>query len=501
MSLIGNRYQTEAPLSSGAYGTLYLVTDTHIDGRPFCAMKKIRLNSQAMVLREIGIMRRLSHSNVIMLKDVVSRDDRPLFPFMIMEYAPMDLRMFINAFYCGAVTHSRDWNCLANSSSSSTSPPNAVVHDVSSLPDSVASLQLDPAPLDPSSPLAGQIASPPRSALPRDSTCFLPLPMIKVLLRDILRGCAAMHAVGVVHRDIKPENILVLPFGSDADEPVRVCRGANGRAVSPQEIALWIHNKHCASPCCCPRRHAWSTALTLEPGHGPRGSLEWLRFESDAAVRNSFVDAAHATSNFPETLNPHAKLGDFGSARMVADNYDATTYPQHYHVEEDLREFAWRRSHTYGITTPSYRAPEVLFHGTYSEKSDMFPVGCIMFEMITGKRLLETGHIRSYNQEYNVDESDWHFALTTFSRLGRPSREVWDLIAHPNYFVPEARERIPVIGGDRRDIGDLEYRRLNLIEMITEQGYQFLMGLLAYNPSDRLTAEAALAHPFLASCD
>lgn len=43
--------------------------------------------------------------------------------------------------------------------------------------------------------------------------------------------------------------------------------------------------------------------------------------------------------------------------------------------------------------TIGYFAPEVLKTGSYSNKSDIFGVGCILYFLITGKQL-----IRGYNQ-------------------------------------------------------------------------------------------------------
>lgn len=230
----------------------------------------------------------------------------------------------------------------------------------------------------------------------------------------------------------------------------------------------------------------------MTPGPGPRAGTtsEWAKFQTDIGVRNTIVWAAHSTANFPTAMSPIAKIGDFGSARVVADNYYGTRDPQYYHVPDDYKS-AWERGHTYGITTQAYRAPEMLFQGAYAEPSDMFSVGCILFEMLTGRRFLEVRRMSNGND----DMSDWQFAIATFRRLGRPTPQQWSSIAgeawHSSY-----RENIPVTGGDGRNLGDLQYHRHQLSEITTPEGCDLLVQLLTYDPADRITAEAALHHPF-----
>jgi serine/threonine protein kinase len=50
----------------------------------------------------------------------------------------------------------------------------------------------------------------------------VPLPITKRILRDALRGIAALHDRGIVHTDIKPNNILIETEGKKHDEGVTV---------------------------------------------------------------------------------------------------------------------------------------------------------------------------------------------------------------------------------------------------------------------------------------
>lgn len=509
-SIIGGRYKCEQSLASGAYGSLHLVIDMMTEGGPFRAMKKLgNKNTQAMVAREVGLLRRMNDPNVIGLYDVVGRDERPMYPFIVMEYAPMDLLVYTNSFFCGPLDQLHP-NCFARASptesrssrNNSTSALDQLEGDTAPTAPTVAATAFDPA-----SPLAQTISPPPPPArgTPRS---VVPLRIIRKIIRDILCGLRAMHAAGIIHRDLKPQNVLVMPFG-DGTSPAAAnrpplqhqCRSATtGYGVPAAEIAMWLHHKYCATPCCCSRYSAWAQSLQLPVVIGPRAPnvSEYVNFNSDVGVRNAIINAAHSTFDFPTVMEPIAKIGDFGSARVVTDNYTVTTHPQYYHIDDKVRRGAWRRDHTYGITTASYRAPESLFFGAYSEPSDIFAVGCIMFEMLNGCRLLETGSATSFSDHDAPQEepSDFHFVLQMFKRLGRPSPAEWEAIANPRKYPNEARAKIPVTGGDKRNLGDLHCQQHYLNSIATEEGCALLMGLLTYDPAARLTAEAALAHPF-----
>lgn len=62
------------------------------------------------------------------------------------------------------------------------------------------------------------------------------------------------------------------------------------------------------------------------------------------------------------------------------------------------------------VTTPFYRAPEVLLGATYDEKIDVWSVGCVMAEMIYRRVLFEgENRIDQINQIIGMH----HYHLTS----------------------------------------------------------------------------------------
>ncbi len=70
--------------------------------------------------------------------------------------------------------------------------------------------------------------------------------------------------------------------------------------------------------------------------------------------------------------------------------------------------------------TSWYRSPEmILTPRTYTKAIDMWSVGCIFSEMLTGKPLFpgaqELDQIRLILDTINLEEEDWNFVLSIMS--------------------------------------------------------------------------------------
>ena len=90
-----SRYSTVSVLGQGAYGKVYKARDTQ--SGQFIAMKKTLHNFEregvpTTVLREICLLRELTHPNIVNLKDIVVTERRL---YLIFEFVESDLRKFI----------------------------------------------------------------------------------------------------------------------------------------------------------------------------------------------------------------------------------------------------------------------------------------------------------------------------------------------------------------------------------------------------------------------
>lgn len=154
------------------------------------------------------------------------------------------------------------------------------------------------------------------------------------------------------------------------------------------------------------------------------------------------------------------KVADFGLARSV-DFKDKE--PGRHPVLTDYVATRW------------YRAPEILLGSTnYTKGVDMWSVGCILGELLGGKPM--------FPGTSTMNQLDRIIEVT-----GRPSPA--DIEAIQSEFAATMLDSLP----------DVEPRSLqSMYPNASEEAIDLLRKLLMFNPDQRITAEQALEHPYLA---
>ncbi len=131
-----------------------------------------------------------------------------------------------------------------------------------------------------------------------------------------------------------------------------------------------------------PSGGAWVLVQEYAPGGtlldrlrstGPLPEAECRRLGAEVAAALAHAHARGVlhrdvkTSNILLDGEDRARLADFGLAKA-------------------LSEVAARRSDASLVGTPVYMAPEVMWHGTVDARSDQYSLGCVLFEIATGRR-------------------------------------------------------------------------------------------------------------------
>lgn len=183
---------------------------------------------------------------------------------------------------------------------------------------------------------------------------------------------------------------------------------------------------------------------------------------SEAAVKHyayqllQGLSYCHSNCIIHRDLKPHnllmlrdsLKIADFGLSRMCVFPDEPTT---------PIVQTLW------------YRAPELLLGTNYNEKIDMWSLGCIFGELITGAPIFP-----GYNQ---IDQL-WKI----YSILGSPDTSLWPGVQNlkgfhvsPLWTPVNFKEIFPVL---------------------SEEGVDFLSKVLVLDPAKRISSHQALQHPY-----
>lgn len=131
------------------------------------------------------------------------------------------------------------------------------------------------------------------------------------------------------------------------------------------------------------------------------------------------------------------------------------------------------KNYSHEVVTLWYRAPDVLLgSGKYSTPIDIWSIGCIFAEMATGRALFPGG---------NTNDQLIHI----FRILGTPTPESWVGVTA----FPEWNDDFPSYRGK-----DLK----KVVPNLDPNGHDILIKCLQYDPAKRITAAAALNHPYFA---
>ena len=126
-----------------------------------------------------------------------------------------------------------------------------------------------------------------------------------------------------------------------------------------------------------------------------------------------------------------------------------------------------------------YRAPELILGSTeYSANIDVWSSGVFLVELLTGKPLFP-GKV----EKMAID--------LIFQMLGTPTEETWPGVSKLKFFEEFSKER--------RYENRLSSFLLSKVKDIDDTTIDFISQLLSLDPTKRLSASEALAHPYFST--
>eukprot|EP01103_Thecamoeba_quadrilineata_P010650 TRINITY_DN2356_c0_g1_i2.p1 TRINITY_DN2356_c0_g1~~TRINITY_DN2356_c0_g1_i2.p1 ORF type:complete len:393 (-),score=39.35 TRINITY_DN2356_c0_g1_i2:183-1361(-) len=145
--------------------------------------------------------------------------------------------------------------------------------------------------------------------------------------------------------------------------------------------------------------------------------------------------------------------------------------------------------HTSIVSTRHYRPPEVILGLGWSYPCDMWSIGCILVELITGDALFQTHD--------NVE----HLAMMEHILGPLPSSMIRNADSHSQKYFSHGDLRWPELAPDKESPYHIQ-QLPTLRDIVREHDprfFELIRGLLRYAPEQRLTADQCLQHDFFSS--
>mmetsp|Transcript_10456 Transcript_10456/g.25544 ORF Transcript_10456/g.25544 Transcript_10456/m.25544 type:complete len:402 (-) Transcript_10456:218-1423(-) len=173
-----------------------------------------------------------------------------------------------------------------------------------------------------------------------------------------------------------------------------------------------------------------------------------LKYMHSAHIWHRDLKPANLLLNANSTL----KICDFGLSRGVDDNDEVTDY----------------------VVTRWYRAPEVMVCDSYTEKIDVWAVGCILAELHNRKPVFRGSDSRDQVSEY-------------LKVLGAPKPEDVSFITneHAKKFVENFGKKLQP-----------QNKLPEMYRDMPPDAMDLMMKMLEFNPHKRISVDEALEHPF-----
>lgn len=308
----------------------------------------------------------------------------------------------------------------------------------------------------------------------------LPVDFVIHITKQILTGLQKLHENNYIHADIKPENILLCGTSLENQE---LMKSLNLDSLV-EKILNNTKNKKLRHIEILKDKKKLNTLLTKikdimncdDNESIDRSSDESDSDTSDESTSEESFSINSQSSKENEDINKMYPLNTKESFIKISDLGSCV-----------LPNTKLKKS----IQTCYYKSPEILLQLGYNTSSDIWALGCTIFELLTGSILFNPDNVDTNIERYHL------FLIT--QKLGMLTKEMMRQSKKAEIFFTKNLKKIK---GNYKKIGCTLIEQLDLYlttKSCSERDRVYLTDLivkmLSLDPTHRITATDALKHP------
>lgn len=294
-----------------------------------------------------------------------------------------------------------------------------------------------------------------------------PFDSVVTITKQILQSLEKLHENNIIHSDVKPENILIsgLTDGNKklADDlstksNVKALRKYIGRITSITDTSDSESESEYDSD------EEYSSEYSEKSDDNQSLlSLSEEDFDSDDEdAADNEIDKGKISIDKMHITDPTVSLSDLGTCLM----------------SEDKR----RKS----IQTRYYKSPEVILRLGYGCESDMWALGCSIYEMLTGEILFNPDDKESQRMRYQLQ--------LIIQKTGRIPKEMINKSSQKELYFTNKCHLKGINSIPEDNVWINLFNKLQCSDHKKSLMIDFLLKLLIHDPTKRLTASSSLKH-------
>jgi serine/threonine-protein kinase SRPK3 len=226
------------------------------------------------------------------------------------------------------------------------------------------------------------------------STSLIPLPIIKKIVSDILQGLDSLHSINRIHTDLKPENILTNIYSRGINMYKRIFEVDNDFSIKysqlldktlPDNYSELDKNK----------KKKIKRRCRMESGKQLAKHINGIVDSAIVKLSDDFFMKNNNVTDITDINLDELDIEDAGESKTFKEYQKEIEF-----IDTDYAKISAKIIDFGNCENPSnliqdeisircYRPPENFMNSFYNEKADIWSIGCLIFEFITGESLFE----------------------------------------------------------------------------------------------------------------